>query len=327
VPPKDDASIDQRAIEETSPPSDAAVIPAALPPVERYSVSPRSVALLMTVLAIACLATLSIVTGVRGADGLSTIALALAIIAFVVQILVFIAQSQTASQQMVQSEQLNTQSRALLAEMQATARATHAMVNQQFGDLLHAFTEAVSKTTDDSGGDGFDAEAFETRLMENIRGMQAPAAVPATRPSGTTRRPSIAEDARARRAREAAKFTWGPFPDETEAAPVLEDLTSASPDARLRLKDLARDKKVTAQNGDYEGLVASARTADADSYLEGRGLIKLVRLPESSPGAGELVYQLTDRGVLAARVLSGEGPVPEWAHALLLPRRGESSQA
>jgi hypothetical protein len=137
--------------------------------VAKYSLSPRVLAVSASVFGVCCLAVLAVVTAVEGKDGLSTIALALAVLAFVIQIMVFIVQSQSTSQQMVRSEQLNTDTRALLVEMRTSARSTESMVRGQFGQVLRAFMDAV-KSSDKKGG--FDPDAFEQRLMRNMARQQ-----------------------------------------------------------------------------------------------------------------------------------------------------------
>ncbi len=63
----------------------------------KFTLSPRAVAVAGTVFGVACLAALAVVADVNGADGLSTIALALSILAFAIQILVFTSQAHTSS--------------------------------------------------------------------------------------------------------------------------------------------------------------------------------------------------------------------------------------
>jgi hypothetical protein len=78
-----------------------------------FNVPARGLAIVSAVLALACLVSLAVVASIEDADGLSTVALALAILAFAIQIVVYIAQANTATQQMVRSEQLNSDTGAL----------------------------------------------------------------------------------------------------------------------------------------------------------------------------------------------------------------------
>jgi hypothetical protein len=282
---------------------------------EKFTVAPRAVAVAGGIFGVACLTALAIVAGTNGADGLSTIALALAILAFVIQILVFIAQAQSSSQQMLRSEQLNTQTRALLVEMQATARSTHAMVGEQFRQVLGAFMDAA-KTAEGKGG--FDQDAFERRLMANIRREQQGAgqegSPAARRLSGGT-----VVGRRGRTVlRPEDRFDSGPFPSEQEAQPVIDLLTQLPTQAKQRLKEYGLDKEQTA--GGTEGYMgfSTVRGSEIDQDLLEKGLLRIVRLAEGEgPGDG-LVYQLTDLGDLAANVLGSSGEVPGWAAPIVV---------
>jgi hypothetical protein len=290
----------------------------------KFTLSPRAVAVAASVFGIGCLAALAIVADVKKADGLSTIALALAILAFVIQILVFVVQGHTSSQQMLQSEQLNTQTRALLAEMQTTARATQTMVGQQFSQLLRAFMDAA-KTADPK--EGFDQEAFERRLLANIRREQVEQQIgaQAARPPATARSPSTIstaqrraalDRARARRRSTTRRYDAGPFPPEVEARPVLPDLQELSPAAKRRLQSYGADKHDERPN-DYEGYPLSPEYRAVEEPLVDRGLIQMLRLPPSEGGPDDgLVYRLTDKGDLAARILNASGTIPAWATAI-----------
>src|SRR5205085_2470341 len=121
--------------------------------------------------------------------------------------------------------------------------------------LLRAFLDAAKIA---GGGKDFDPEAFEQRLLENIR-REAVIARPDS-PAATSTR-ERARQAALRRARERAQTTLSrpteddlPFPSEEEARPVLDDLRTLSTGARARLRDYVRDKAAVARGeGPYEG--------------------------------------------------------------------------
>jgi hypothetical protein len=286
----------------------------ALDSLERkFTLAPRAVAIAGGIFGVACLTTLAIVASVDDADGLATIALALAILAFVIQILVFIAQAHSSSQQMLRSEQLNTQTRALLVEMQATARSTHSMVGEQFSKVLSAFMDAAKSA---EGKGDFDQEAFERRLIANIRQEQG-AVSSASR--SDSKRPRARRASPVRRLSPDVVFDSGPFPSEDEAQPILPVLNELSQEARQRLKKYGRDKQTTRGGVDeYMGYSASGPFQALDRDLMSKGLLKLVRLAESGPGEDGLVFQLTELGDLAANVLGSSGPVPAWAAPVLM---------
>ncbi len=108
----------------------------------------RGVAVAAFILAVACLGTLAIVADQNNADALSTIALALAVLAFSVQIIVYVAQAATSHQQMLRSEQLNTETSSLLVDVRGSADATQLLVREQFSNVLSAFIEGVNRTVE-----------------------------------------------------------------------------------------------------------------------------------------------------------------------------------
>jgi hypothetical protein len=92
------------------------------------SVSWSGLAFAAGALALASTSSLAIVATIVKADALSTIALALAILSFIIQIGLFIAQSWTSGQQVLHSEELNSDTRAILAEVRENARGTNQMI-------------------------------------------------------------------------------------------------------------------------------------------------------------------------------------------------------
>lgn len=235
-----DAPSSDFAVSEAAPP-DPPAVPTSEP---KIIISPRLIAVVSFIFGVGCLASLAIVAAVRDADVLATTALALAIVAFGVQLLVSAAESQSSTQQSLRSEQLNTQTRALLAEMQTTARGTERMVREQFGQLLRAFMDAAKQT---GGGKDFDPEAFEERLMANIR---RDAVISGGAPESPAERSRAAEMLRRRRqqdaeAQEARKKAAGPFPIGSGgrpggSRPVELAGRCAGPAPRLRLRQSPR---------------------------------------------------------------------------------------
>lgn len=311
----------ESALQRADEPIDTA--PATVP---TYSLSPRRIAMFATAVATAALTTLAVVASVEGAQALSTIALVLAILAFVMQILLFVFHSQAAHEQRVRSEQLNAQTRALLAEVQATAQATQAMVSQQFNQLLQAFVSGATTTAEQTK---FDPATFEHRLLSNIRSAilpQSPSSGrdlrPPTRPRGEAddrRRESSSSSPReaspeaiARlRARRGRLNKLQSFPTENEAREAIEILGKLSPQQRFRLQQLGNDEVDSKESGTYVGLERVA----SDDELERAGLVTEARV---STGDGrQLVMRLTDHGIDAARLFTALGDVPAWARSVL----------
>jgi len=271
-----------------------------------FVVSAKGSAVTASIVAIAALAALAVVADSKNADGLATIALALAILAFVVQILVFIAQAQTSHQQMLQSEELNTETRSLLSEVQTTARATETLVREQFREVLKALIEASN-----SSGDGrFDSEALERRLLESVKREVAPPKTP-TQPlpdPSRARARFIAE--RSRRRSEMIRQRQS-FPGEEEGRPALQRLKSLTPAAQARLRAYADDEIQSIENGTYLGLPVADPLEDHDRELVDRHLVS--RFRRTDDGRMQTVGRLTEAGQLLARLLLAVGEIPEWA--------------
>jgi hypothetical protein len=289
--------------------------------VQPYSLSPRRVGMVAVAFAAASLTALAVVASVEGAEALSTIALVLAIVAFTIQIFLFVVQNQTASEQRVRSEQINTQTRALLAEVRATAQATQAMVSQQFNQLLQAFVTGAAQTAQETK---FDPERFEQLLMSNIRtAAQPPApATPQTRPVVARERPQSASEqpinvpTRVRREQAGIRLRQRnerpsllkSFPASDEGRTAVGLLRDMEPGQRRRLRELAEDEIDSARRGAYVGLPRS----DEDNGLQDRDFVTSARV-EVNNGERKVVTRLTDAGVAAARILTALGDVPDWA--------------
>jgi hypothetical protein len=283
---------------------------------EKYVLSPRFLGIVSLAVAIAAVTTLTIVVAVRQADGLATIALVLAILAFVIQILVFIAQAQTSSQQMLQSERLNTQTRSLLSEIQATARSTQGMMREHVSELIKALIDA-------NGGKGLAAADIEA-----LRGL-ARAGITSEQSSRT----EVSEDIRdlefsLREMFLEGSYDAGPYPSREDAEPVLEALRKLSGSAKRRLSSFAADKhKIeTETESGIVGYPPSETVAAEDKELLEAGFIRPVVLApeEQAFFAGDsFIYRLTEDGVLAGRILNATGEVPVWAMPILGPPEGE----
>ena len=273
-----------------------------------------------TAIATAALTALAVVASVEGASALSTIALVLAIVAFTIQIFLFVVQSQAASEQRVRSEQIHTQTRALLAEVRTTAQATQAMVSQQFNQLLQAFVAGAAQTAQETK---FDPVIFEQRLMSNIRNAAQPptAGEPSSRPSAgsearerTSDRPRPSATPAARRsaasvlrARRERPFRLKTFPMEPEGSRAAATLRKLAPEIRRRLWQLGEDEIKSADSGTYIGLDPEP----SDDVLEREHLVTPARVNGSN--GTETVTRLTDDGVAVARLLTALGDIPSWA--------------
>lgn len=295
-----------------------------------FYVPARPLAAISLVLAVASLTAIAVVASVSAADGLSTIALVLAIVAFVIQILVFAVQTQRSAEQSIRSEQLNAETRELLAEVKTTAQGAQAMIGQQFAQLLNAFVSGATQTAE---ANKLDPASFAERLLENVR-----AAVPTGGGSGSSAEPSapappprLSEDQRARanaaretamrrrreRFEQAAPFRT--FPSEEEGLPIAERLRQLSLPLRARLQALGEDAYESITNNTYSGL----RPSPLDDELMKQGLVRHARVNISDEGT-RLVTQLSDEGKHVVRPLTALGEIPRWAEDVLPDRQASS---
>jgi hypothetical protein len=262
--------------------------------------------------AVACLAALVVVASVKGADALSTVALALAVLAFAIQIIVFIADAHAARSQMLRSEEINSDTRTLLTDLRATALSTQAMVGEQFSQLLSAFMSAASTTAKESGK--LDPDELERRLMENVRrefGARSPSLIPSAPSSLTTswtRRDEAPEGTQGGAPRapdaDATASIMRTFPDASEGVAALDVLRGLPPEDRARLARLAHDDLNSRELGFYLGLRLGS-IGETDN-LTSRGLAEIERRED------QVLVRLTDSGRAAGRLFTAQGVLPEW---------------
>jgi hypothetical protein len=132
-------------------------------------VSWQSLALACLVIASASLGALVVVASVKNADVLATVALALAVLAFAAQLIIAIAQGQSANQQLLQSERVNTETQSLLSEIRSGSSELTLTVRQQFDFVLrHALGSAVPRAVREAGLDTL--EPNEIRRLESALG-------------------------------------------------------------------------------------------------------------------------------------------------------------
>ena len=120
-------------------------------------VSWQVLAVVLVLVTVASLTSLSIVATIKNVDALSTVALALAVLAFGAQLVGSIVQGQASTQQMLQSERLNAETRSLLSEVRVTSqeiRATQSgLVDRLMGPVLtHAAIELLTSFPDEADG-------------------------------------------------------------------------------------------------------------------------------------------------------------------------------
>ena len=244
----------------------------------------RRVAVGSGVLTVAAVGALVVVAAVSDTEALTTIALSLAILSFVIQLIVFISQASTANQALLRSEQINSDTRALLSQLKTSSEGTSALVQTQFDKVLDI---ALGSPSDKTGSEAEIRERLEQSFREVAQASQSLAG------------PAQARPARLALQRRAANIASPPSKEEAESvAEVVRELTSVDVPRLLSLLD---DEVTSTRAGVYVGLVPEPW---ADHFKK-KGLIEIVHEPE----VADSVMRLTDRGRMTARLLGALGKV------------------
>jgi hypothetical protein len=270
------------------------------------SITWKSVALVALALAVSSIAGIVIVATVKGADALATVALSLAVLAFVIQIVVFIAQTWTSGQQALQSEQINTSTRALLAELQESARGTNRLLTNQFDKilerLLHVTEREIGKSL---------PPAQAVRVTEDVTRAIRRDIEPALRSlrSGDWVRPASDDDPDIER-------LLTTYPTEEEAAVDREAFASLTNEAQVDLQILARDELACLYGKGYPGQYQKDLQEPAVRELLAKGMVERADPPAITRGLVDSQYiRLTEYGRRMARWRTGAGPRPEYLKA------------
>jgi uncharacterized membrane protein len=244
-------------------------------------------------------------------DGLTTLALILAILAFVVQIVVFLFQTHASQGAERRSRDLNAETREVLTKIEASSSATEAVLISHFERLLDFVVGGPGKTA----GEGDDVDAAELESLEDDE-------KPAT--AGEVRRLML----EASRLRERPTFPparTGPssrenqreleylreWPSRDEAEKVVAEISKLPPLAVAALTRAGVLEIRQRLEGRAVGLNRSAGRPPFIDALVGEGLLW--------NDGGKTA--LTDRGRQLARILpikpsSGR---PEWFDEVITP--------
>lgn len=256
----------------------------------------RRVAIASTLVAVAAVAALILVTAITRADELAVIALSLAILAFLIQIVVYIAQASAASAMMLRSETLNAQTSALLTEVQVSARAMQELVRDQFNYLLRRVIPESVKETADKDEAQPDLKDLEQRLTQSITQKLEDFRNPAWLPSSPTSNQSDLE----------AIKVLATLPQDDALTSATKILGALSNKALRMLKNYASREISQRSRGEVPMLRGSDSQTTTRSELLRYGLLGKVASKE--PGDH---YALTPLGREAARVLTAVEPLPK----------------
>jgi hypothetical protein len=265
----------------------------------------RRVAFACLVVTAASVGALVVVASLKKADTLATVALALAVLAFAAQLVIAIAQGNAASQQLLQSEKVNTQTQSLLSEIRSGSNELTLTVRQQFDFVLrHALGAAIPDAVKEAGLT--DLEPTDIRRLRDALGSSL------SLPTLSYSSPPSAAGA------ELADYLET-FPTEEEAGTTPEVLRTLTP---LEVVSLRRAAEATIERlrTGQEDVKLIAGTPGAQSLME-RGYLE--KISSAEMGDGYFEARLTEAGRALARLLIPRNP-PPWLLARLIPDSAES---
>jgi hypothetical protein len=275
-------------------------------PRAQLSISWQTATVVMTLIAVACLATLAFVVGINRVDTLSAVALALAILAFAAQIFYSIAQGQQAAQQLLQNERLYNQTQALLTDISLTSREIRGAQTGLIDRLLQGVLPSLPDAVQDAGV----APELQGAVVQHVSRTLREAASDALSPPRVAERPISAED-------ERIIELLRSFPDRAEGARSLELLARLSGPARDELRARARYELARRRLGRPVGQWGDVGQTPGLAELEAHALIERLDPPVGQANGrdygdyGDYVA-LTDQGRRVARLLTGRGQPPDW---------------
>jgi hypothetical protein len=277
-------------------------------PGDVFSLSWKWVGLASIVTAVGSLGTLVIVAAVKGADALSTVALALAVLAFVIQILIFVAQTWVAIQQNNVSQALNAETRGMLSELRTRSQDTNSILNQQYNKILDRMLAATKETVEEaSAGTNFDPVDLQERLLADFRRVISEARESEVTRSVAPRPAPLKFNDPARRVREQKEW-----PAEKTVSKLAEEgFTQLTAESLRILKLLAEDYVQSLRSGITDGLYMSDSDEQATRPLvAGQFLQEEAAAPLNK--SGQPMLRLTLKGRAAARLFNAEGEPPDY---------------
>lgn len=207
---------------------------------------------------------------------------------------------------MLQSEAINADTRALLAELKENAQNTNKLLSQQFDKVLERLLVVTEKTVEETV-DSPNKEQLRINLDRNLRRVIGNAS---SFEFGTNwRRPAHPDDFK-------LEEYMSTFPDEEEGRDSAETLKRLTPDGVGSLRKFATDLLMTIHGKGDPGLYEE---------LAGNGTEELIRedlIKEAVPSSGIRFSQLrffvlTEKGRAAGRLLTARGPVPDYLRTLV----------
>lgn len=256
----------------------------------------RTLGLASFVVAVVAMITATVVVGLKGADALASIALALSILSFVVQIILFVLQANTSNQQLFQSQALNSETQKLLEEVRVRATSTQDLLSGQFNTLLeHALGIAADKAQAKTGINSDDLQSIlrESLVTTAVTQRQSAGASRTVLPSPPARRGPSETD------RLVLAELEKP-PTEKERADGLRAIRNLSLGALREFAKYVQDEYVSRRKGTAVGFVGEMNDGEAE-------LVKAGILERTAHETGGQIV-LTAKGRQLARVYAAEDP-------------------
>jgi hypothetical protein len=265
---------------------------------DRVTISWRWISGASLVFAMCALAALAVVATVHNAEVLSTVALVLAILAFIIQIMVFAIQVWISLQQTLQSQQLFTETRALLGELRVSTEDTNMVLGQHFNKLLDRVITTTSETVEQvaSEGTAIDVDDLRQRLDADLREAVDEARLEMPSKVGHVLDQGWRAQGRADSWLERGKMLRR-WPDPTLAQTlVAEGLADLSPPAGRILTQLATDYLANYGAQPHTDGLFSQPDDPTFAELLAKEIVRPAKPPFGSTESDRNFYRLTTKG-------------------------------
>jgi hypothetical protein len=268
----------------------------------------------LAILTIGAVTALSIVATVQEVDGLSTVALAVAVVALIAQLVIALAQAISGAQQTAQAERVNADTQSGLASIRAASDALLTTQREQFSEVLRAaLARAVPEAVDDalseeesaSGGVDVDQSRLEEAVLQRLTAELNIARGPATQAAPTMSAPQPT----------AAARVMTTYPTEERGRDLAAIVDQLGPWEGLLFARYARSAIDRAERGRRHGAWLrphpdGGRSPSTQRLLDA-GLI-LIERRERLPGVEGEWMELTPLGLEVAGLVYGQGHSPSW---------------
>jgi hypothetical protein len=265
---------------------------------DSFKIKWKILALANALIAVAALTTIVILTATTDGDALSSVALILAVLAFVIQIIVFIADFVISSRRDQEARELHTATSNLLVKIEEKSDATSSAVAGEMAKMIdnlivQSMKHPVEGDVAEKSGDDVRRETLR-EVRDNILLSQVET-------------PSFREPIRQppSRGRFEALSQWPSRRTVDHSASRMQKLKDP---AWKTLGDLAGDVIESYENGVAEGLTFLTSERPALAELQRGGFVRVNEFD---------VATLDYRGMAAARLLTADGPVPEYVTACI----------